>query len=100
MDGVSAFVSGLHRAIFGLASAFIGITLMSVSVTLYFSYKPIKRSVTILAVIATVFLLPAVYILSKGGGIVVGIIALAVTALAIIYDITVIRKYLRQKKKL
>ena len=104
MDGVSAFVNGLHWAINGLVLGIAGIIVMSVSVAIYFSFRPVKRAVPVLAVIGSVLLLPAIYIFSIGSltsniGIFVGIIVFALTALILFYDITVIRKFIKLKKK-
>ncbi len=104
MDGVSAFVNGLHWAINGLILGIIGIIVMSVSVTLYFSLKQVRLPTLILAVIGTVTLLPAIYIYSVGSltssiGVAVGIFSSAIILLILIYDVVVIRKFIKQKKK-
>lgn len=105
MDGVSAFVNGLHWFINVLAAGFAGIIVMSVSAVLFFSHKPVRLAVPVLAVIGTILLLPAASAFVVSGfkegtvrGIVTGVIFLILAALIVFYDITVIRKYLKQKK--
>ena len=104
MDGISAFVNGLHLAIMGLALGIIGIILMSVSVTFYFSLKQVRLSTLILTAAGTVSLLSAVCIYSKGSpassiGVVIGIFFSAIILLILFYDVMVIRKFIKQKNK-
>ncbi len=105
MDGVSAFVNGLHWFINGLVAGISGFIVISVSLTLYFSLKPVRPAVPVTAVIGTILLFIAIpvfgltgFIRGTAGGIVIGIISLVLTALIIFYDIIVIRKYIIQKK--
>lgn len=107
MDGVSAFVNGLHWFINGLVAGLAGVIVISVSLTLFFSNKSVKPAVPVTAVIGTILLLIAVSVFGLSGftggtvgGIVIGIVSLILTALIIFYDITVIKKYIRQKKTL
>lgn len=103
MDGVSAFVHGLWTFIIGVSAGVAGVIVMSVSLTLFFSLKPVRRSVPILAVIGTLLLLPAIWILCIGSlsgsaGVFVGVILLATTILIVFYDIKVIKKYIADKR--
>ena len=105
MDGVSAFVTGMWQVFTGLAAGVAGIIAMSVSLVLYFSVKPVRLFVPVLAVIGTILLFIAIsvfgltgFIGGSAGGIVIGIISLVLTALIIFYDIIVIRKFIVQKK--
>lgn len=101
MDGVSAFVTGLWQVFTGLAAGIVGIIAMSVSLVLYFSVKPVRLSVPLLAVLGTLLLLPAGIMTGTellSFGIVTGIIFTILAALILFYDIIVIRKYIIQKK--
>lgn len=105
MDGVSAFVNGLHWFVNGLVSGIAGIIVMSVSLTLFFSYKPVRPAVPVTAVIGTILLMITIsvfgltgFVGGTVGGIVIGIISLILTVLIIFYDIKVITKFLKQKK--
>ena len=105
MDGVTAFVNGLHWFINGLVAGIAGSIVLSVSLVLYFSCKSVKPAVPVTAVIGTLLLLIAVSVFGLSGftggtpgGIVIGIISLTLTVLIIFYDILVIAKYIRQKK--
>lgn len=105
MDGVSAFVNGLHWFINGLVAGIAGIIVLSVSLVLYFSCRLVKPIVPVTAVIGTLLLLIPIsvfgltgFIESTPGGIVIGIISLILTALIIFYDIKAVKKYTADKR--
>lgn len=105
MDGVSAFVNGLHWFINGLVAGLTGVIVLCVSLTLYFSNKSVKPAVPVTAVTGTILFMIAVSVFGlsgftggNAGGIVIGIISLILTALIVFYDIKVIAKFLKQKK--